>query len=141
MDQLYTLIRVLEGAWEFAQPVHMYFVDLERALDCLPWGVPQWGVLRDYGVSDRSQSLLSIAGSRSDLFPVRVGLKSSEPSRCPLSLTVFITFMDRISRHRQGAEGVRFGNLRIGSLLFAGNVVSLAPSVHDLQPSVKHVQI
>ena len=28
LDQLYTLPRVLEGAWEFAQPVHMCFVDL-----------------------------------------------------------------------------------------------------------------
>nr|XP_049610760.1 uncharacterized protein LOC125988936 isoform X1 [Syngnathus scovelli] len=28
VDQLYTLGRILEGAWEFAQPVHMCFVDL-----------------------------------------------------------------------------------------------------------------
>ncbi|KAI3377525.1 hypothetical protein L3Q82_008426 [Scortum barcoo] len=28
LDQLYTLRRVLEGLWEFAQPVHMCFVDL-----------------------------------------------------------------------------------------------------------------
>ena len=31
VDQLYTLCRILEGAWEFAQPVHMCFVDLEKA--------------------------------------------------------------------------------------------------------------
>ena len=31
VDQLYTLSRVLEGAWEFAQPVHMGFVDLEKS--------------------------------------------------------------------------------------------------------------
>ncbi|KAI3359234.1 hypothetical protein L3Q82_002752 [Scortum barcoo] len=31
LDQLYTLRRVLEGLWEFAQPVHMCFVDLEKA--------------------------------------------------------------------------------------------------------------
>ncbi|KAI3376467.1 hypothetical protein L3Q82_016926 [Scortum barcoo] len=30
---LYTLRRVLEGLWEFAQPVHMCFVDLEKAFD------------------------------------------------------------------------------------------------------------
>ena len=29
LDQVYTLARVLEGDWEFAQPVHMCFVDLE----------------------------------------------------------------------------------------------------------------
>ena len=33
----------------------------------------------------------------------------------------------------QGVEGVRFGDFRIGSLLFADDVALLAPSVFDLQ--------
>ena len=41
------LLRVLEGTWEFAQPVHMCFVDLEKAYD---QGV-LWGVLQEYGVA------------------------------------------------------------------------------------------
>ena len=56
-----------------------------------------------------SQSLVSIAGSKSDSFLVRVGLRQG-----PLSPILFITFMDRISRHNHGVEGVRFGDLRIG---------------------------
>ena len=39
--------------------------------------------------------------------------------------------MDRISRCSQGIEGVRFGDLRIESLLFADDVVLLAPSARD----------
>ncbi|KAF7643867.1 hypothetical protein LDENG_00231770, partial [Lucifuga dentata] len=33
VDQLFTLTRTLEGAWEYAQPVYMCFVDLEKAYD------------------------------------------------------------------------------------------------------------
>ncbi|KAK0138540.1 putative uncharacterized transposon-derived protein F52C9.6 [Merluccius polli] len=44
--------------------------------------------------------------------------------------------MFRISRHSQGVEGVRFGDLRIGPLLFADDVVLLASSDRDLQLSL-----
>ncbi|KAK5901379.1 hypothetical protein CgunFtcFv8_026257 [Champsocephalus gunnari] len=35
-DQLFTLARILEGAWEYAYPVYMCFVDLEKAYDRVP---------------------------------------------------------------------------------------------------------
>ncbi|KAK3553178.1 hypothetical protein QTP86_031753 [Hemibagrus guttatus] len=123
LDQLYTLHRVLEGSWEFAQPVHMCFVDLEKAFGRVPRGI-LWEVLWEYG--DRgpllravrslySRSLVHIASCKSDLFPVHVGLQQG----CPLSPVLFIVFMNRISRRSQGLEGVWFGDHRISSLLFA----------------------
>ncbi|KAK3527908.1 hypothetical protein QTP86_011240 [Hemibagrus guttatus] len=139
LDQLYTLHRVLEGSWEFAQPVHMCFVDLEKAFDCVRHGI-LWEVLWEYGVHglllravrslyNRSRSLVRIASCKSDLFPVHVGLRQG----CPLSPVLFIVFMDRISRRSQRLEGVRFGDHRISSLIFADDVVLLAPSSLDLQ--------
>ncbi|KAK3516854.1 hypothetical protein QTP70_027075 [Hemibagrus guttatus] len=139
LDQLYTLHRVLEGSWEFAQPVHMCFVDLEKAFDRVPRGI-LWEVLWEYGVRgpllravrslyNRSRSLVCIASCKSDLFPVHVGLRQG----CPLSPVLFIVFMDRISRRSQGLEGVRFGDHRISSLIFADDVVLLASSGLDLQ--------
>ncbi|KAK3547842.1 hypothetical protein QTP86_031969 [Hemibagrus guttatus] len=130
---------VLEGSWEFAQPVHMCFVDLEKTFDRVPRGI-LWEVLWEYGVHGpllravrslytRSRSLVRIASCKSDLFPVHVGLRQG----CPLSPVLFIVFMDRISRRSQGLEGVRFGDHRISSLLFADDVVLLAPSGLDLQ--------
>uniref|UniRef100_A0AAY5JXR8 Reverse transcriptase domain-containing protein n=1 Tax=Esox lucius TaxID=8010 RepID=A0AAY5JXR8_ESOLU len=92
LDQLYTLYRVMEGSWEFAQSIHMCFVDLEKAFDCVPRGI-LWSVLREYGflgpllravrsLYDRSRSLVRIAGSKSDLFPVHVGPFKPGPSAC-----------------------------------------------------------
>ncbi|KAK3524458.1 hypothetical protein QTP70_029309 [Hemibagrus guttatus] len=139
LNQLYTLHRVLEGSWEFAQPVHMCFVNLEKAFDRVPRGI-LWEVLWEYGVRgpllravwslyNRSRSLVRIASCKSDLFLVYVGLRQG----CPLSPVLFIVFMDRISRRSQGLEGVRFGDHRISSLIFADDVVLLAPSSLDLQ--------
>ncbi|KAK3550852.1 hypothetical protein QTP70_006160 [Hemibagrus guttatus] len=130
---------VLEGSGEFAQPVHMCFVDLEKAFDRVPHGI-LWEVLWEYGVRDpllrdvrslynRSRSLVRIASCKSDLFPVHVGLRQG----CPLSPVLFIVFMDRISRRSQGLEGVRFGDHRVSSLIFADDVVLLVSSGLDLQ--------
>ncbi|TWW70800.1 hypothetical protein D4764_17G0002830 [Takifugu flavidus] len=41
--------------------------------------------------------------------------------------------MDRISRRSRGVEGVEFSGRKISSLLFADDVVLLAPSNRDLQ--------
>ena len=38
-------MRVLEGAWEFAQPVHMCFVHLDKAYDHVPQTV-LWGMIK-----------------------------------------------------------------------------------------------
>ncbi|KAK3529745.1 hypothetical protein QTP86_003010 [Hemibagrus guttatus] len=116
----------------------MCFVDLEKAFDHVPRGI-LWEVLWEYGVRgpllsavrslyDQSRSLVRIASSKSDLFPVHVGLRQG----CPLSPVLFIVFMDRISRSSQ-EEGVQFGDHRISALLFADDVVLLAPSSQDLQ--------
>ncbi|KAK3517257.1 hypothetical protein QTP70_001616, partial [Hemibagrus guttatus] len=144
LHQLYTLHRVLEGSWEFAQTVHMCFVDLEKAFDRVPRGI-LWEVLWEYGVRgpllravwslyNRSRSLVRISSCKSDLFPVHVGLRQG----CPLSPVLFIVFMDRISRRSQGLEGVRFGDHRISSLIFADDVVLLASSGLDLQHALGH---
>ncbi|TWW56221.1 hypothetical protein D4764_08G0002080 [Takifugu flavidus] len=138
VDQLYTLSRVFEGAWEFAQAVHMCFADLEKAFDRVPRGV-LWEVFQDYGVpgpliwavcslNDQCQSLVRIAVSKSNLFPVRVGLCQGYL----LSPILFITFMDRISRCSHGVEGVQF---------VADDVVLLASSARDLSTSKSEAMV
>ncbi|KAG1954369.1 platelet-derived growth factor C [Pimephales promelas] len=78
----------LQGAKGFmgvCPTIHMCFVDLEKAFDCVPRG-GLWRVLQEYGIRgpllravrslyDQSRSLVRIAGSKSDFFPVHVGLR------------------------------------------------------------------
>uniref|UniRef100_A0A3B4CQ51 Reverse transcriptase domain-containing protein n=1 Tax=Pygocentrus nattereri TaxID=42514 RepID=A0A3B4CQ51_PYGNA len=85
MDQHFTLSRIGEGAWEFANPVYMCFVDLEKAYNQVPRDI-LWEVLREYGVPglllrdirslySQSEICVLILNIKSDPFSVNVGLK------------------------------------------------------------------
>uniref|UniRef100_A0A8C5CRJ5 Reverse transcriptase domain-containing protein n=1 Tax=Gadus morhua TaxID=8049 RepID=A0A8C5CRJ5_GADMO len=141
-DQLFTLARILEGAWEYAHPVYMCFVDLEKAYDRVP-REKLWEVLREYGVRgsilraiqslySQSESCVRVLGSQSVSFSVGAGLRQG----CALSPILFVIYMDRISRRSRGGEGLQFGGLRISSLLFADDVVLIGSSACDLQHSL-----
>ena len=61
-----------------------------------------------------------------------VGLRQG----CALSPILFVVYKDRFSRLSHGVEGLQVGDMKIASLLFADDVVLMAPSALDLQRSL-----
>ncbi|KAK3572660.1 hypothetical protein QTP86_001628 [Hemibagrus guttatus] len=112
LDQLHTLHRVLKDSWEFAQPVHMCFVDLEKTFDRVPCGI-LWEVLWENGVRgpllkavrplyDQSRSLVRIASYKSELFPVHLP-RSGAPRKISPSGVKMIT--RTVSKNRRTTWG------------------------------------
>ncbi|KAI3355396.1 hypothetical protein L3Q82_018240 [Scortum barcoo] len=83
---------------------------------------------------DRSRSLVRIAGSKSDLFPVHVGLRQG----CPLSPVLFIIFMDRISR-RSVARGRRESGLGTTGFHLCFLQMMLSCWLHQSSQDLQHV--
>ena len=104
-----------------------------RCCGSIVWGGPYSGPSNPIqSLYTQSESCVRVLGSKSDSFPVGVGLRQG----CALSPILFVIFMDRISRCSHGGEVLQFGGLRIASLLFADDVVLMAPSASDLQHSL-----
>ena len=117
---------ILKGAWEFTQPL-----GLDKILDCFPRSVllevlQEYGILGYYGLF--SPSTKGARACSASVILSRI-LFQWECVRTALSPILFITFINTISRHGQGAEGVWFGDLTIRSLLFADDVLLLPSKV------------
>ena len=90
------------------------------------WG--KWVTPQGHPIS----ALLSVFSAASQ-FCFQWVLTPAKAALCPI---LFVIFMDRISMHSHGGEGLQFGGLRISSLLFADDVVLMASSACDLQHSL-----
>lgn len=146
-DQLFLLQQIVEKAWEFAQPVYISFVDLEKAYDRVDRRL-MWEILEEYGVDRHligaisslysdSMSYVRILGRKSEPFRVGAGLRQG----CVLSPLLFIIYMDRIGRRSLGQERVTIGSASVSHLLFADDLAILAPSQSDLRRALERFSL
>ena len=142
-DQVFCLQQVQEKTWEYAIPVYMTFVDLEKAYDRVPRD-KLWECLREYGLDGEllqavrslyklSSACVRVHGSKSNPFTVGVGLRQG----CVLSPILFAVFMDRIEKRSRGPECVKIGDVEVSRLLFADDLVILASNQDDLQRALE----
>ena len=140
--QSFTLQQIFEKSWEYARPLFMCFVDLEKAYDRVPRDL-MWECLGEYGVDDElvraiaslyksCKACVRANGVKSRSFTVGTGLRQG----CVLSPLLFIIFMDRIVKRSRGAECVKIGDVKVARLLFADDLVILASSQADLQSAL-----
>ena len=87
MNQLFTHESIVEEFWECAHPVYMYFLDLRKAYDHVPWDI----ILQEYMIPgllqqaiqyfyNQTESYVFILSRKSNTFPV--GVSSHQGCLC-----------------------------------------------------------
>ena len=103
-DQIATLRIIIEQTIEWQTPLHLTFIDFEKAFDSIDHHV-LWSILRYYGIPEKVIALIQQlyngftcqvihGGSLTDPFPVSTGVRQG----CLLSPLLFLMVIDWVSR-------------------------------------------
>lgn len=104
-----TLSRILQGGWKFTQLVYICFVDLEKAFNCVIWGVLWWGISWVQAARPLWYRLLGCCttGGRAWCWQwIGFSIRDWPCQGWPLSPILFITFLGIISWCRQVLRGL-----------------------------------
>ncbi|KAL0269079.1 UNVERIFIED_CONTAM: hypothetical protein PYX00_006914 [Menopon gallinae] len=112
---------------------------LEKAYDQVPRG-KLWEVLATHGLDgsllrtvrslyEDCGCCVRINGVTSESFRVAVGIHQG----CMLSPLLFITYMDWLLRRSRSSESFRYGDLEVGHLVYADDLVLLGSTRSELQ--------
>ena len=157
IDQIFTLRRIVEQCIEFKLPLHIHFVDYQKAFDSINHNF-MWEILRCYGLPDRliqvlknlyknSVCAVNISGTLSNWFKTTSGVRQG----CLLSPLLFAIIIDWIMRtfdKESDTSGVtickkrssREPEVSLKELDYADDIALLECSRHCLQKSSSKVE-
>jgi hypothetical protein len=129
LDQVFILRTVMERSREFNQPLHICFIDLQKAYDSVNRET-LWSICHAYGLSNKMIKMIKllyedtraevrIDGDLSTSIQMKTGVKQG----CLLSPILFNVYIDFVMRHileQAGVEGVNM-SYRLGELWYSGN--------------------
>jgi hypothetical protein len=161
MDQVFILKMVMEKHREFNKPLHMCFIDIQKAYDSVNREL-LWKICRRYGFTEKIVKLLKLTyqNSRaqvrinnelSDVFDILNGvLQGGIPS--PVLFNIVFDFIIRKVLEEANVEGVRlaygsndfhhgaremFENIDILTLMYADDLVAMTKTLDDLERFIR----
>ena len=161
LDQVFILRTVMERSREFNQPLHICFIDLQKAYDSVNRET-LWRICRAYGLSDKMIKMIKllyedtraevrIDGDLSTSIQMKTGVKQG----CLLSPILFNVYIDFVMRNilkQARVEGVtmsyRLGDLwnsgngsnddvKLLALMYADDIAVMCQSIQDLEKFIK----
>jgi hypothetical protein len=122
IDQIFTLKIVMERSREFNQPLHMCFIDLQKAYDSVNREA-LWQVCRAYGIFDKTIEMLKFLYENTSAevrvdgdFSTSIQMNTGVKQGCLLSPILFNIYIDYVMRRvleQAKVEGVTL-NYRLG---------------------------
>jgi exonuclease III len=144
--QMFTLTEIIRMRKRKHMSTFCAFIDLRKAYDRV-WRDGLWVKLHNYGIQgrmwrvlkklyDKVQSTVLVNGEMTDWFDVTVGLRQG----CVLSPVLFDLFINAVAEELRESEcGVTFADTHVSILLFADDIVLVAPDAIKLQQMLNHV--
>ncbi|CAF1675979.1 unnamed protein product [Rotaria magnacalcarata] len=161
IDQVFILKMVMEKTREFNKPLHMCFIDIQKAYDSINRDL-LWKICRQYGLTEKTVQMLKLVykntraqvrinGELSEVFDIETGvMQGGIPS--PVLFNIVFDFIIKKVLEQCSVEGVtfaygstdfyhgardKFENFDILALMYADDLVALTQTLDDLKLFIK----
>ncbi len=147
IDQIFTLRNIIESCAEWNIPLHINFVDFQKAFDSIHRNT-LWKILRSYGIPtklvtiiskfyENFQACVAVDNKTTEFFKIGTGVRQG----CILSPILFLLVIDWVMRQTNNRpRGLQFGIHGIlEDLDFADDLAMISSSIKQLQKKTDRI--